>query len=104
MRHADLLDFLPLCVVQLVHVAVDVVELDVLIEVGLQVFHGRRLAHGLADTGNGQMAKDVVPNGVEPDAVVDALKNHLRRVLQRPLDHGQCPVDLLQSLRCLFEV
>ena len=73
--------FLSLRVVQLVHLAVDVVEFDVLVEVGLQVFHGRRLAHGLADTRNNQMAKDVVLNGIEPDAFVDASKDDLRGVL-----------------------
>ncbi len=92
-----LMTFLPLRVVQLVHIAIVVVQFDILVEVGLYVFHGRRLAQRLADTGNGQMAEDVVPDSVEPDAFVDAFKNDLRGVLQRPLNHGHYPVDLLHQ-------
>ena len=66
------LDKFPLRGIELVHVSVDAVELHVLVEVRLQVVRRRHLAHGLADSGNGQVAEDVVANGVKAYVVIYA--------------------------------
>lgn len=80
MLHAYLLYQFTLAVVQLVHVAVYLVKADVLMEIRLQIVCSGRLAQGLADAGDDQMTKHLVPYPAQTDAVVDLVQNLLGAV------------------------
>lgn len=86
MLDAYALHFLPLAGVEPVHVPVDVVEADVLVEVRLQVLNCRHLAQWLAHPGDDQMPEYVVTYGSETDAVVYAVQDDLRGVVERPVN------------------
>ena len=84
--HAYLLDLLALSIVQLVHIAVDVVQPHVLVEVRLQICRCRNLALRMAYPRNDKMAQNTVPDFPEADPVIYVAEDNLRRVLERPLD------------------
>ncbi len=75
-------------VMQLVHVPVDLMELQVFIEVRLEVLYRRRLAHRLAHTGNGKMTENIVLNRVEADTVIYTVQDDLRSVQRCTFDMG----------------
>ena len=62
--YADLLCQLHLCVVQLVHVAVDVVEVNILVVVGFQVIDGSESALGLRGPCYHEMAQYLIWTGM----------------------------------------
>ena len=95
MLYADLLHFLAPSVVEFVHVTVDVVEFDILIEVRLQVLHSGTLAHGLADTCYNEMAKNLVIYLVEANAIVNLIK-----YVPMPVDQQR--VNIRQNAVSLF--
>lgn len=85
-RHAYLLDIFPLSIVQTVHVSVDVMQADILIEVRLQVFHGSDLAHRLTHASDNEMAEDDVIDRIEAYLIVDTVQNGLGHIKKCPVN------------------
>ena len=102
--HAYPLDLLALSAVQPVHVAVDVVQPDVLVEIGLQVLYRGHLAPWLAYPRDDKMAQDTVPDCPEADSVVYVAEDNLRRVLERPLDPGNGVPRFTERLSAVVKV
>ena len=98
MLHAYLLHQLTLLVVQLVHVAVYLVKADILMEVRLQIVCRGRLAQWLADAGDDQMAKHLIPYPVKTYAVVNLVQYLLRAVKDNGRDVVQYTLRLKELL------
>ena len=104
MLHAYLLDLLALSIVQPVHIAVDIVQSHVLVEVRLQICRRRNLALRMAYPRDDEMAQNTVSDCPETDSVVYVTENNLRRVLERPLDARNGIPRFPESLRALVTV
>ena len=82
MLHADLLHQFLLRIVELVHVAVDVVQVHVLVVVRLQIGHRGKFTPWLRHAGDDQMAQYLVGNLVEAYPVIDLAEQQLSAVQQ----------------------
>ena len=82
MLHTDLLHHFLLTLVEPVHIAVDVIQVHILIVVRLEVLHRGQLAHRLGHTGDDQMAQHLIVDAVETDAVIHLAKQQLGPIEQ----------------------
>ena len=95
MLHADALDQFLLRAVELVHVAVNLVQVNVLVIVGLEVVNCGQLAARLGQTRNDQMPQNLIPDRVEADAVIYPAQKQLRAVDQQRVHVGHHTLGLL---------
>ena len=86
MLYADLLCKLHLGVVELVHVAIDVVEVNILVVIRFEVFNSSKFTLGLRYSCDHQMTQNLIGNPVEANAVIDLIKQKLSAVYQHIVD------------------
>ena len=96
MLYADLLCKLHLCIVELVHVAVDMVEIKILDVILLEIIDSVRFAIGLRYFCDYQMTQSLLGNPVDTDAVIDLFGQKLNVFDQ------QHAVDVSNTTFCLL--
>ena len=104
MLYAYPLDLLALSIVQPVHIAVDIVQPHVLVEVRLQICRRRNLALRMTDPCDDEMAQNAVPDYSKANSVVYVAEDNLWRVLERPLDARNGISRFLERLRAPVKV
>lgn len=80
MVDTDLLDEILLCPVQLIHIAINVMEGHALVEMALQIAYCGQFAHRLTQPGYCKFTKQPVLYAVKPDRVINAAENLVRSV------------------------
>ena len=86
MLHADALDGLSLCIVELVQIAVDIEQVKILVKVGFKILNRCPLAHRLTDARYDKVTEYIIRNLVEANAVIHLIKNQPMSVYQEGIN------------------